>query len=107
MHDHSVTLSIRIAPSILFKLIYSSLRSFHQEIPHEAIECRSMFDLCPVTTAPKDVELDILQRMQQLFAGGKRDHAVISPVDNERRRTYFAKAIFISRKGIPGLMLAL
>src|SRR5229473_7217069 len=26
--------------------------SFHQEIPHQAIECRSMFDLCPVAAVP-------------------------------------------------------
>src|SRR5205814_7071820 len=60
--------------------------SLHEEILHQAIERRSMFDLCPVATAPKDVELDILQRMQQFLAGRKRDHAVVPPVYDEGRR---------------------
>src|SRR5258708_16537478 len=89
---------------ILVKLIYSSPRSFHQEISHQAIECRRMFDLCPVTTADKGVELDILQRMQQLFAGGKGDHAIISPVYDEGRRLYFTKAIFVSGQGVHSML---
>src|SRR5258708_35960148 len=63
-----------------------------------------MFDLCPVATVPKDVELDILQRMQQFLAGRKRDHAVVPPVYDEGRRMYFTETILVSGQVIHSLL---
>src|SRR3989442_13978010 len=63
-----------------------------------------MFDLCPVATVPKDVELDILQRMQQFLAARKRDHAVVPPVYDEGRRMYFTETILVSGQVIHSLL---
>src|SRR5260370_17052738 len=63
-----------------------------------------MFDLCPVATVPKDVELDILQHMQQFLAGRKRDHAVVPPVYDEGRRMYFTETILVSGQVIHSLL---
>src|SRR6266480_4763761 len=96
--------SARSRAIAISSMILISFPSLHQEILHQAVERRSMFDLCPVATVPKDVELDILQRMQQFLAGRKRDHAVVPPVYDEGRRMYFTETILVSGQVIHPLM---
>ena len=63
---------------------------FYKKVPHEAIECCTVLDLCPVSAASKDMQLDILKYVQQFLTGGERNHAVIAPMYEEGRRAYFA-----------------